>query len=442
MRVALSFILLMILSFPAHSQGGNVVVQDMNGVAGVYAIRSARIVTVSGPVIENGTVVIRDGKIEAVGANVAVPAGSQEIDARGLSIYPGMIDLSTSIGLVEIGSGAPGTVDTAETGDMNPNAVAMIALNPHSAHIPVTRIGGVTTVLSIPIGNIISGQASLINLRGSTPLEMTIVPSAALAINFPRVSTVSFDALFNQQDINITEAIKTRDTQLEQLRKILREAAAYGTAKDAYARDKNLPRPVESVVLAALVPFVRGQRPVLFRVNREVDIRAAVNFAIEMKLRPIIIGGNDAWKVANFLKQHNVPVVITGVWDLPANEDDYYDVLYSNAAKLQKAGVRFCISAGDSAAQVHDLPFQAGMAAAFGLPHDEALKAVTLYPAEILGVADRMGSIDAGKVANLVITDGDLLEARTHVRYLFIEGRLIPLVTRQTQLYEEFKDRK
>jgi imidazolonepropionase-like amidohydrolase len=414
----------------------------MNGVAGVYAIRNARIVTVSGPVIENGTVVIRDGKIEAVGANVAIPAGSQEIDARGLSIYPGMIDLSTSIGLVEIGSGAPGTVDTAETGDMNPNAMAMIALNPHSAHIPVTRVGGVTTVLSIPTGNIISGQASLINLRGSTPLEMTIVPSAALAINFPRVSTVSFDALFNQQDINITEAIKTRDTQLEQLRKILREAAAYGTAKDAYARDKNLPRPVESVVLAALVPFVRGQRPVLFRVNREVDIHAAVNFAIEMKLRPIIIGGNDAWKVANFLKQHNVPVVITGVWDLPANEDDYYDVLYSNAAKLQKAGVRFCISAGDSAAQVHDLPFQAGMAAAFGLPHDEALKAVTLYPAEILGVADRMGSIDAGKVANLVITDGDLLEARTHVRYLFIEGRLIPLVTRQTQLYEEFKDRK
>jgi imidazolonepropionase-like amidohydrolase len=263
-----------------------------------------------------------------------------------------------------------------------------------------------------------------------------------LAINFPRVSTVSFDALFNQQDVNINEAIKTRDTQLDQLRKLLREALAYGTAQDAYSRDKTLPRPKESVMLAALVPFVRGERPVVLRVNREVDIRAAVRFAQEMKLRPIIVGGNEAWKVTSLLKQHDVPVVVTGVWDLPAREDDYYDVLYENAAKLQKAGVRFCISAGDSAAQVRDLPFQAGMAAAFGLPRDEALKATTLYPAQIMNVADRMGSIDAGKIANLVVTDGDLLEARTRVRYLFIEGRLMPLVSRHTELYDQFKDRK
>lgn len=439
---ALSLTLILLLPFSVHAQDGNVVVQESNGVAGVYAIRNARIVTVSGPVIENGTIVIRDGKIEAVGTSVTVPPGSREIDASGLTVYPGMIDLSTSIGLVEIGSGAPGTVDTTEIGDMNPNAKAVLALNPHSAHIPVTRAGGVTTVLSIPTGNIISGQAALINLRGSTPTEMAVVAFAALAIDFPRVSIVSFDALFNQQEVNITDAIKTRDTQLEQLRKILREAAAYGVAQDAYARDKSLPRPKESVVLAALVPFVRGKLPVLFRVNREVDIRAAIGFAVEMKLRPIIIGGNDAWKVTNLLKQHDVPVVVTGVWDLPAREDDYYDVLYENAAKLQKAGVRFCISAGDSAAQVHDLPFQAGMAAAFGLPRDEALKATTLYPAEIMNVADRMGSIDAGKVANLVITDGDLLEARTHVRYLFIDGRQLSLTNRHTELYKQFKERK
>lgn len=437
-----SVAVLLLLSLIVFPQGGNVVVQNMNGVAGIYVIRNARIVTVSGPVIDNGTIVVRDGKIEAVGSNVTVPTGAQEIDARGLTVYPGMIDLSTSIGLVEISGGAPGTVDTAETGDMNPNALAMVALHPHTAHVPVTRSGGVTTVLSLPTGNIISGQASLINLRGSTPLEMTVIPSAALAINFPRVSTVSFDALFNQQDVNINEAIKTRDTQLDQLRKLLREALAYGTAQDAYSRDKTLPRPKESVMLAALVPFVRGERPVVLRVNREVDIRAAVRFAQEMKLRPIIVGGNEAWKVTSLLKQHDVPVVVTGVWDLPAREDDYYDVLYENAAKLQKAGVRFCISAGDNAAQVRDLPFQAGMAAAFGLPRDEALKATTLYPAQIMNVADRMGSIDAGKIANLVVTDGDLLEARTRVRYLFIEGRLMPLVSRHTELYDQFKDRK
>ena len=442
LQITLSFLILISLPTCVFPQGGNVVSQNQNGAPGVYVIRNARIVTVSGPVIENGTLVIRDGKIEKVGTNVSVPTDAIEIDAHGLSVYPGMMDLGTSMGLVEIGSGAPGTVDTAETGDMNPNAQAIIGLNPHSAHISVTRVSGVTTVLSLPTRNIISGQAALINLRGSTSTEMAVVSSAGLAINFPRVSTSSFDALFNQQEINISDAIKTRDAQLEQLRKILKDALAYGVARDAYIRDNALPRPKESVVLSALVPFARGERPVILRVNRETDIRAALRFAKEMHLRPIILGGNDAWKVADLLKQHDIPVIVTGVWDLPPNDDDFYDVLFENAAKLHKAGVSFCISSGDSGAHVRDLPVQAGMAAAFGLPQDEALKSVTLYPAQIMNVADRMGSIEIGKIANLVITDGDLLEARTHVRYLFIEGRLMPLVSRHTELYDQFKDRK
>ncbi len=423
-------------------QVGDVTLQNVNGTGGVYAIRNARIVTVSGPVIESGTIVIRNGRIEAVGASITIPSGAQEIDARGLSVYPGMIDLGTSMGLVEISSGASGTVDASELGEMNPNAQAIVAINPHSAHIAVSRVAGVTSVLSLPTGNVISGQAAFINLNGSTPREMAVVPAAALALNFPRVSTVSFDALFNPQEVNINEAIKSRDTQLEQLRKILREAEAYGRAQDAYAKDNTLPRPAGSVVLAALVPYVRGERPVVFRADREVDIRAAVRFAEEMRLKPIILGGDDAWKAASYLKERNVPVILSGTLDLPSREDDYYDTLYENAAKLQRAGVRFCISTGSSGASVRDLPFHAGMAAAFGLPRDEALKAVTLYPAQIMNVADRMGAIEQGKLANLVITDGDLLEARTHVRYLFIGGRQIPLVSRHTELYEQFKDSK
>jgi imidazolonepropionase-like amidohydrolase len=412
------------------------------GAAGVYAIRNARIVTVSGAEIENGTVVIRDGKIEAVGASATVPSGAQEIDARGLIVYPGMIDLGTSMGLVEIGSGAPGGVDTSELGDMNPNIQAIVAVNPHSAHVNVTRVNGVTSVLTSPTGGIISGQAAVINLDGTSPREMTVVPQAALVVNFPRVTTRSFDSLFNPQQTNITEAITARDRQLEQLRKLLRDAAAYGKAQDAYARDKSLPRPESSVVLAALVPYVRGEHPVIMRADRDTEIMAAIRFADEMHLRSIILGGNDAWKVASQLKERNVPVILTGVLDLPTREDDFYDVLYENAAKLQQAGVRFCISTGDTGAHVRDLPFQAGMAAAFGLPRTEALKAVTLYPAQIMNLADRMGSIEAGKMANLVITDGDLLEARTHVRYLFINGRQLPLTSRHTELYEQFKDRK
>jgi imidazolonepropionase-like amidohydrolase len=410
---------------------------------GVYVIRNARIVTVSGPEIENGTIVVRDGKIEAVGASANVPAGAEVIDARGLSVYPGMIDAGTSMGLVEIGSGAPGTVDLSELGDMNPNVQAIIAVNPYSAHVNVTRLGGVTSVVTMPLGGVISGQAAVINLDGTTPNEMAVVPQAALVINFPRVSARgSGDFFSQQQQTNITEAMTARDRQLDQLRKLLRDAEAYGKAQDAYARDQTLPRPERNVVLASLVPFVRGERPVIISADREAEIRAAVRFADEMHLRAIILGGNEAWKASALLKEKNVPVILTGVLDLPPREDDFYDALYENAARLQQAGVRFCISTGDTGAHVRDLPFHAGMSAAFGLPRAEALKAVTLYPAQIMNVADRMGSIEAGKMANLVITDGDILEARTHIRYLFINGRQLPLTSRHTEFYEQFKDRK
>jgi imidazolonepropionase-like amidohydrolase len=306
----------------------------------------------------------------------------------------------------------------------------------------VTRVAGVTNVVTLPDGGTISGQAAVINLNGTTGREMALVPHAALVITVPRAG--SGGGFFQQaQQAPNQEALTARDRQTEQLRKMLRDAEAYGRAQDAYQRDpRSVPRPETDVVLAALVPYVRGERPVLFRADRERDIRASIRFAEEMKLKPVIIGGDDAWKVAATLGEKKVPVILTGVFDMPLREDDPYDVHYENAARLQRAGVPFCISTGDSGAHVRDLPFQAGMAAAFGLPRAEALKAVTLYPAQIMGVADRLGSIEAGKLANLVITDGDLLEARTQVRYLFIEGRQIPLVSRHTQLYDQFKDRK
>jgi imidazolonepropionase-like amidohydrolase len=436
--------LAVVVSVGAQQPSSTIGQQTTSGTAGVYVIRNARIITVSGAEIENGTIVIRDGKIAAVGTDAGVStAGAREIDARGLTVYPGMIDAGTSIGLMEIGSGAPGTVDLAEVGDMNPNAQAIVAVNPHTAHINVTRVNGVTSVVTMPTGGIISGQAAVINLDGTTPLEMAVVPSAALVINFPRISTTSFDALFNPVQGNLNEAVTARDRQLDQLRKMLRDAEAYGKAHDAYERDRTLPRPERNVTLASLVPFVRNEHPVLIRADRETEIRAAIRFAEEMRLqRPIILGGNDTWKAAALLKEKNVPVILTGVLDLPSREDDFYDTLYANAAKLQEAGVRFCISTGNTSANVRDLPFHAGMAAAFGLPRAEALKAVTLYPAQIMNVADRLGSIETGKLANLVITDGDMLDARTHVRYLFINGREIPLTSRHTELYEQFRNRK
>src|SRR5215510_230360 len=333
---------------------------------GVFAIRNAHIVTVSGADIENGTVVIRDGKIDAVGTEVNVPASAQTIDARGLFVYPGMMDIGTAIGLVEVGQGASGTVDMAEVGDLNPNARALVAINPHSAHIAVTRVDGVTSALTLPSGGLISGQAALINLIGTTPTEMAVVPMAALVINFPRLGGRGGEFGAEQQTTNVSEAIETSNRQVEQIRKMLRDADAYGRAQDAYAKDKSLPRPDVNIVLESLVPYVRGERPVVFRADREAEIRGAVSFAEEMKLKPIILGGDDAWKLASLLKEKDVPVVLTGILNLPLREDDYYDTLYEAASKLQQAGVRFAISTGNSGSAVRNLGLYAGMAAAFG----------------------------------------------------------------------------
>lgn len=411
--------------------------------APTYVIRNARVVTVSGADIDNATVVISNGRIASVGAGGTAPSGAQEIDGRGLIVYPGMIDLGTNMGLGEISS-VGATQDTSELGDMNPNIATIWSVNPHSNHINVTRVAGVTSALALPSGGIISGQAALINLAGSSPREMAVSPTAALVVEFPRIGGGGGFAAFLQAQQGVTpDALAARDRRIDQLRQLLRDAEAYGRAQDAYAKDpKNVERPPSDLKLAALVPYVRGERPVIFRAERDREIRAALNFAQEMKLKAVVIGGSETWKTAQLLKERNVPVILDSVLNMPLREDDPYDSLYENASKLQAAGVRFCISTGDSGAHVRDLPFHAGMAAAYGLPKSEALKAVTLYPAQILGVSDRLGSVEQGKVANLVVTDGDLLEARTSVRYLFIAGRQIPLVSRHTMLSDQFKDRK
>jgi Imidazolonepropionase and related amidohydrolases len=245
------------------------------------AIRDARLVTVSGETIERGTLVIREGKIAAVGTAVSIPPGAQIIDGRGLTVYPGMIDAATSLGLVEIPAVAA-TVDQGEVGDYNPNARAIVAVNPHSAHVRVTRYNGITSVATMPDGGVICGQATLINLYGTTPQEMAVVPSLGLVINFPRLNTGSSGpfGLFRQPPpANIAEAIATRNRRVEELRQVMREAADYGRAKAAAAADPNIPRPATNVVYESLLPALRGEMPVFFRADRAQDIRAVLAFA-------------------------------------------------------------------------------------------------------------------------------------------------------------------
>ena len=429
------------LPMSAHAQLGSF--NPNPGPQGTFAIRGGTVVTVSGADIPNGTVVISGGKITAVGANVQVPANAQVINATGLMVYPGMIETGSSIGLSEIGQGAVATVDISEVGSFNPNAQAFYGIDPHSAHIGVARVVGITTVVSRPTGGILSGQAALMNLAGDTPPKMAVIPKLALVIELPRsgFGGRGFARAAALQQGAPADANRVRQAQMDSLRRLLRDADAYDKAQAAYAKDRTIPRPAHDVVLESMVPALRGQMPVIFPADRANDIRDAVNFAEELHLKPIIMGGEQAPAVAPFLKQHNVPVVVTGVMRLPSREDDPYDVNYSIPAKLAAAGVTFAISTGDRGSEVRTLPYNAGMAAAHGLSKTEALKSVTLWPAQIFGVGDRMGSIEVGKMANIVVTTGDMLEAKTDTRYLFIDGRNVPLDTKHTQFNAHFKDR-
>ncbi len=408
----------------------------------VLAIRNARIVTVSGETIERGTIVVKDGRIAAVGARVTIPAGARVIDATGLSVYPGLIDAATVLGLTEVSS-VNATVDTSELGDFNANAKALTAVNPHSELIPVARMNGVTTVVTCPQGGIIAGQCAIINLDGWTPDQMKIAASAAMHINYPRLGfrggggfgSGAVPAPTDQQR-------QARDRQVESLREKLDDAIAYHQARQATARDRNLPSRETDLGLEALIPVIKGEVPVIISANSAGEIKGALDLADKYKLKLIINGGDEAIKHARLLKERQVGVVLGGVLELPASADSPYDETFARAVELQKAGVKFAFTSGGTAYNVRLLPYHAGTAAAFGLPREEALKGVTLYPAQIFGVDKLVGSIEVGKIANLVITDGDILEFRTKVRQMLINGEPSELTNRHTRLYEKFKDRK
>jgi imidazolonepropionase-like amidohydrolase len=403
------------------------------GVKATVAIRNATIVPVTSAPIPNGTIVFANGVITAVGANVPIPAGATVIDGTGLSVYPGMIDSGSSVGLIEIDS-VPGTVDTSEIGDLNPNAQAAVAINPHSELIPVTRVNGVTHVVSVPEGGIISGQSALIQLAGWTPPQMVVKSPAAMHIRFPRLRGAPLVEVPQEEEAE-KERRKGYTKDLDRLRDTFRDARAY--AKASAAGTRRLDR---DLLLEALVPVVEGRVPVVMHANQARDIRAALEFADEFELKVILSGAQDVARVVAEVKRRNIPVLLGPILSLPQREDDPYDLLFSNAKVLYDNGIQFAIQTQD-AHNTRNLPYHAAASAAFGLPKEEALKAVTIYPARIWGVADRLGSLEAGKVANVIVTNGDPLEIRTTVSRVFIAGEEIPMESRHTLLNKKFENR-
>jgi imidazolonepropionase-like amidohydrolase len=406
-------------------------------------IRGARIVTVSGPVIDNGTIVLAGGKIVAIGAQPTVPAGAEVIDGAGKVVYPGLIDALTTIGLTEIGS-VPGSVDTTETGDINPHVRAWVAVEPHSDLIPVARANGITVVLTAPQGGLVSGQSALLRLAGSTPDALTVKQPAAMHMAYP-TGRAPFDLsrLFEEPELKTFEerSKERRQNQEKELRRLghlLEGARAFGERLTLAGRGER-PRPDVDLAEEALVPVARGELPVVMRADAEDDIRGAVRFAGEHGLKLIVAGGLEAWRCADLLRDKGVPVLLN-VDRLPRRESDRYDAAYANAGVLHRAGVRFAI-VSDDASQVRNLPYEAAMARAFGLPAEAALRAITLSPAEIFGVADRMGSLEVGKDASVMVATGDVMDHRTAVTHVFVDGVPQSLETRHTRLYREFKDR-
>lgn len=394
--------------------------------AGTFFLTNAKIVTVTKGTIAKGSVLIQDGKIADVGANLTAPSGAQVIDLNGLSIYPGLIDSGTSLGLVEVGS-VPETNDNVEIGTVSPQMQALTAVNPNSVAIPVTRVSGVTTVIANPAGGLFPGTAALINLVGYTPDQM-YAGFKGIVMNFPSSARRSnFD---RRTDAQIKEAA---DKAMKNINDLMDKAKLYADI-DAATDVRYYPE------MAALAEVVKGNTTLLIEVNAAADILEAIKWVQERKVKAIFTGVLEGWRVADKIAAAGIPVVTGPILGMPTRGSDRYDKAYANPGLMAKAGVKVAIRTSDTE-NVRNLPFNAGFAAAYGMGKEEALKAVTINPAEIFGVADKLGSIEKGKSATLLVADGDPFETKTNIMHVFIDGYKIPMTNRQVRLYQEFLKR-
>jgi imidazolonepropionase-like amidohydrolase len=428
MRASLIALFVVLLAPFASAQGGT---------GRIIAITNAHIVPVVGPEVPKGTIVIKDGLIAAIGADVAVPAGAEVVDAAGLRAYPGMIDAYSQLGLVEI-SGVAATVDNRETGRVNPQARALEAVRYDSMHIPITRSNGITAAIVAPSGGLISGVSCLLRLDGWTNREMAVEEAAAMQIELPAIRSGrgGFGGGFRRGGQPQADG----PALLKELKQLFVGARAYEKRRDAAAKDPRLALPEFDETSEALLPLIKGEMPAMISVHGEKDIRAAIQFVRDEGIKAVFYDVEQGFKVADDLAKAGIPVVIGSLYDMPPVWEDGYDALFRNPGLLAKAGVKIAFSSSSSSV-AKDLPYHAAKAAAFGLDKGEALRAVTINPAEIFGVADRMGSLEKGKAADIVLADNDILEMRTNIVKVWIDGRECDMSNRYTELLEKFKKR-
>jgi imidazolonepropionase-like amidohydrolase len=410
-------------------------------------IRNVTVHPITGPDVPNTSVLVLNGKIAEIGPKVGAH-GARVIEARGLHLYPGLINAATNVGLVEIES-LRDSVDLDEIGPFNPELRAEIAFNPSSEHVEVTRASGITSVISLPGSGsrggrggtndtLISGQGALMHLDGWTWEQMAVRRSAVMDMLFPQIAPVTRPGAPTAAGVatpTFQEQERRYRDRLQQLSNFFEQARRYARAKAAGGATL---RP--DIRLEAMLPVVDGRQPLFVRAERERMIKDAVAFAEKEKVKIIIADPREIGSTGPLLKEHNIPVVVGKTLELPLREDDPYDAPYTLPAEFFKAGVKICFGTFD-VEFARNVPFEAAQAVAFGLPREEALRALTINSAEILGAGDQLGSIEKGKLGDLILTDGDPLEAKTSIKQMFIGGREVRLESRHTREYEKWLKR-
>lgn len=406
-------------------------------------LKGGKLLTVSHGVIENGVLVMSAGKISALGAagSVAIPKGAQVIDVTGMTVYPGLIDSESYLGLTEI-SAERMTNDMIELSDeIMPHMHVYDAFHAESELIPVARLNGITNAIVAPQSqDTLPGQDSFIQLDGKSANDMLLVRDIALPLNFTG----------EQRRNESWEKRKFPETRMglaAQLRQAFLDAqdyadrwADYQKKADAAAKSddkKGPPSPLKhDLKLEALLPYLQGKKPIVLAALDPSDLETAVGLARQFKLKFVLNHISHSQPVLDYVASLKAPVIVGPIYEDPKNYERY-DAVYKLPGELYKRGVKIAFASYDAHA-VRNLPYAAGFATAFGLPHDEALKAITLNPAEIWGVADQLGSLDVGKTANVVVADGDPLDVKADVKRVFIGGREIPMTSRQTELRDRY----
>ena len=399
-------------------------------------IKNATIIPVTSDKIENGAILIENGKIKEIGKEIDVPEGAKVIDAKGKFVYPGFIDGFTHLGLIEISS-ISSTVDVQETGKFNPELRVAWAINPSSVHFATSRINGTTTALVSPRGGTISGLSALVKMDGWTFPEMALKEVATLVINFP--VTPRFGR--GEGGEQATSQEEAASKLVEELKNYFKDARRYLELKKLALSDAKISMPPINRKFEALEPVLNGEIPVIISVDKAKDIELAIKFVQEEKIKAIFKCCSEGFKVADKIKKAEIPVILGDLYTFPSEPEDGYDAPFTNPLKLYEAGVLFCFSSGGSPAIAKDLTYHAARAVAFGLPHSKAIEALTINPAKIFGVENRIGSLEKGKDADLFICDGDPLDIRANVTNLFINGKEVDLSNWWTELEKKWSKR-